>query len=93
MASLNSAAALTALANVDVELPVDRLARNLALELLGDVGFVEEAAAVRADARQGSLVNFVDLIGGGRLAVGLGAIVLSRLAPWLAGIEIGLTLG
>jgi hypothetical protein len=46
MASLHAALALTALTNVDVELAVNRLARNLHLELLGDVRFVEGSAAV-----------------------------------------------
>ena len=49
MASLNAALAMTALADVDVELPVDRLARDLDLVLLGDVGFVERATTVGAD--------------------------------------------
>jgi hypothetical protein len=43
MAPLNPAAALMALPDMDVELPVNRLARDLDLELLGDVGFVEGA--------------------------------------------------
>ena len=63
MASLNPAATLTALANVDVKLAVNGLARNLHLELLSNVGFVEGAAAVRADVGQRCLVNFVNLFG------------------------------
>jgi hypothetical protein len=93
MASLNPALALAALANVDVKLAVNGLARNLDLELLGNVGFVERSAAVRADVGQRRLVNFVDLFGGRWLAVGLGAIVLTRFSAWLARIELGLTLG
>ena len=93
MSSLNAAMALTALPNMNVELAVDGLAWDLHLELLGDMGFVEGAAAVRADVGQGRLVNFVDLVGGRRLAVGLGAIVLPRLASRLARIELGLALG
>jgi hypothetical protein len=80
MASLHATMALTALTDVDVELPVDGLARDLDLELPGDAGFIERSAAVRADIRQGRLVNLVDLFGGRWLAVGLGAIVLARLA-------------
>ena len=38
MAPLHPTAAMTALADVNVELPVNRLARDLNLELLGDVG-------------------------------------------------------
>ena len=93
MAPLNPAMALPAPPDMDVELPVNGLARDLDLELLGDMGFVEGSAAVRADLGQGCLVNFVDLFGGRWLAVGLGAIVLARLAAWFARIELGLALG
>src|SRR5262249_46960810 len=93
VASLNPAVALTALANVDVELAGNGLARNLHLELLGDVSFVEGSAAVRADVGQGRLVNLVDLFGGRWLAVGLGAVVLARLTAGLAGVRLGLAFG
>lgn len=39
------------------------------------------------------LVDFVDLFGGRWLAVGLGALVLTRLASWLTRMELGLALG
>src|SRR5262249_4316655 len=74
-APLNAAVAGLALPDVDVELPVGGLARDLDLELLGDVGLVQGTAAVRANVGQGRLVNLVDLFGAGRLAVGLGAVV------------------
>ena len=45
---MRAAAALPALTDVDVELSVDRLARDLDLELLSDVRFVERAAAIGA---------------------------------------------
>jgi hypothetical protein len=93
MASLNPTVALTALADVDVELPVNGLARDLDLELLGDMGFVERAAAVGADAGQGRLVHLVDLLGAGWLAMGLGAVILARLAARLLGLVGGLALG
>src|SRR5262249_32407052 len=48
MAPLNTALALTALADVNVELLADGRARDLDLELLGDVRRVERAAAVGA---------------------------------------------
>ena len=80
-------------ADVDVELAVDGLARDLDLELLGDVGLVEGAAAGEADVGQGRLVDLVDLFGAGRLAVGLGAVVLARLAARLLGLGRGLALG
>ena len=66
MVPLNAAPALTAPADVDVELPVDGLARDLDLELLGHVRFVERAAAVGAALGQRRLVDLVDLLGGGR---------------------------
>jgi hypothetical protein len=66
MAPLHPTAALTALADVNVELPVDGLARDLNLELLGDVRLVEQAAAVGATVRQGRPVDLIDLVGGGR---------------------------
>jgi hypothetical protein len=51
MAPLNSPVALPALPDVDVEPPVDRLTRDFHLELLGDMGFVERAAALGAAVR------------------------------------------
>jgi hypothetical protein len=93
MASLNSPVALTALADMDVELAMDGLAWDLNLELLGDVGFVEWAAAIRADVGQGRLVNLVDLFGAGRLAVGLGAVVLAGFAAWLLWIGFRIAFG
>jgi hypothetical protein len=93
MASLNAAMALTTLANMNVELSMNGLAWHLDLELLGDVGFVEGSAAVRADVRQGRLVDLIDLFGGRWLAVGLDAIVLPRLASRLARMELRLALG
>jgi hypothetical protein len=65
----------------------------LAWELLSDVGFVEGTAAVGADLGQRCLVDLVDLLGGRGLAVGLGAIVLARLAAGLAGVGLGGALG
>jgi hypothetical protein len=93
VAALNPAVALTALTDVDVELAVDRFARDLDLKLLGDVGLVEWTTAVGAAVRQRCLVDLIDLFGAGRLAVGLGAIVLARLAARLLGLGGGLALG
>jgi hypothetical protein len=93
MASLNPTVTLTALADVDVELAVDGLARDLDLELLGNVGLIERAATIGAAVRQRCLVNFVDLFGSRGLAMGLGPIVFPRLAAWLVRIELGLALG
>src|SRR5262249_61821572 len=66
MASLDPAAAPAALTDVDIELPVDGLARDLNLELLGDGRLVERPAAVGASVRQGRLVDLADLCGIGR---------------------------
>ena len=93
MTPLNPAVALTALADVDVELPADGLARDLDLELLGDVGFVQGAAAFGARTGQGRLMNLVNLLRAGRLAGGLGAVVFAGLASWLPGLVGGLSLG
>ena len=93
VASLNPTLALATPADVDVELPVNGLARDLDLELLGDVSLVEGAAAVGADLGQRRLVDLVDLLGGRRLAVGLGAVILARLPSGLLGVRLGLALG
>jgi hypothetical protein len=51
------------------------------------------AATIEAAVRQRCLVDFVDLFGSRGLPVGLGAIVLARLAACLARIELELALG
>jgi hypothetical protein len=78
---------------VDVELAVNGLARDLHLELLGDVGFVGGAAAIGAGVGQVRLVNLIDLFGTGRPTVGLGAVLFARLAAGLLGLVGGLALG
>src|SRR5262245_7154539 len=52
MAPKNPAVALAAPTDVDVELPLNEFARDVDLELLGDVGLVEGAAAVLTDLGQ-----------------------------------------
>src|SRR5690348_13334401 len=93
MAALNAASALTAPADMDVELAMDGAARDLDLELLGDVRLIERAAAGGAAIRQRRLVNLIDLVGGRWLAVGLGAVVPAGLAAGLLGLVCGLALG
>jgi hypothetical protein len=93
MPSLHTAVAPSALGDVDVELPVDGLARDLDLELPGDVCLVQRAAAIGAAVRQRCLVDLVDLLGAGRLPVGLGAVVLAGLAAGLLGLGGGFALG
>jgi hypothetical protein len=93
MAPLNPTVAPTALTDVNVELAVNGHPRNFDLELLGDVGFVEGAAAVGAAVRQRRLMNLVDLVRGWRLAMCLRAVVLAGLAAGLPGLVSGLALG
>src|SRR5262249_14358502 len=63
--------------------------RGIDLELLGDVGFFQGAAAIGAGVRQVRLVDLVDLFGAGRLAVGLGAGGCAGLRPGLLGSSPG----
>jgi hypothetical protein len=84
---------VAALTDVDVELPVDGPAGDLDLELLGDVRRVEWAAAVGAALRQRCLVDLIDLVGGGQLAMRLGAVVFAGLAAGLLGLARGMALG
>src|SRR5262249_56391898 len=81
MPPLNPPATQPTLADVDIELAVDGLARDLDLELLGNVGLVEWAGAVGAAIGQRRRVDLGDLFGGGRLAMGLCAGVRAPLAP------------
>src|SRR5262249_43447215 len=87
MASLYAAPALTAPANVDVELAVNGLARDLDLELGGGGGFGEWAPAVGAGVWQGRL-SFVDLVGR-RLTVCFGAVIFAGLRPDFLGWAVG----
>src|SRR5262249_15503755 len=77
MAPWKATLALTARTDVDVEPAVNGLAGDLHLELLGDIGFVQRAAAVGAAVWQRRLMDLIDLVRGGRLAMGLGAVVLA----------------
>jgi hypothetical protein len=65
VAPLHPAEALTTLADMDVELLVNGLARDLDLELLGDMGFVERAAAVGTDVGKRRLADLANLLGEG----------------------------
>jgi hypothetical protein len=85
--------AATAPADVDVELAVNGLARDLDLVLMSDVGLVEGSAAVGATLGQRRLVDLVDLFWRRRLAVRLGAVILAGLATRLLGLGRGFALG
>jgi hypothetical protein len=61
--------ALTAPTDVDVELAVDRFARDLDLKLLGGVRLVERTTAVGAAVRQRCLVDLIDLFGASTTAL------------------------
>jgi hypothetical protein len=93
MPALDPALAVAALSDVDVELPVDGLAGDFDLELLGEVRFVERATAVGADVGQGRLVDLVDLVRCRRGAVGLGPVVSTWLAAGLLRLLPGLAFG
>jgi hypothetical protein len=64
MTPLHPAAAMTALADMDVESPVNWLAGDLNLELLGDVGLVERPATVGQVSGEGA--SWVSSIWSGR---------------------------
>jgi hypothetical protein len=93
MTSLNAVVALTASADMNVELAVNGLARDLNLELLGDVSLVERPAAVGASVWQGHLVGFIDLVGLRWLAAGFGAVIFAGPAPGSHGLAGGRSLG
>jgi hypothetical protein len=57
------------------------------------MSFVEGSAAIGADVGQRRLVNLVDLFGAGRLAVGLGAVLLAGLAAGFLGIRFRIAFG
>ena len=78
-------------ADVDVELAVNGLARDLDLVLVVEVGLVEGAAAVGAGIGQGGFVDLVDPFRRG--AVGLGTVIGAGLAAGLLGLAGGLALG
>jgi hypothetical protein len=93
MAPRDAAPAVAPRPDVEVELPVDGLARDLGLERPGDGGLVAGAAAVGATAGHGRLGDLVDRFGAGRRAMGLGAVVLARLTAGRLRVRWGLALG
>jgi hypothetical protein len=80
MPALHATAALPAVADMNPELPHDRLPRDLGLELLGQAGFDEGAPAMRAGVGQRSLVTLADLFGSGRRPVAVTAVLGTGLA-------------
>jgi hypothetical protein len=93
MPALHAAVAAATLADVDVELAVNRSTRNLDLVLLVDVCLFDRPATIGTNVRQFRLVCFVDLLGLRRLAVGLGAVILAGLTAGLLRLGLRWSLG
>src|SRR5271154_1167566 len=91
MATLDAAVTVPALADMNVELPMDGPPGDLDLELLGQLRLVQRTAAVGAGVGQGRLVDFVNPLRG--RGVSLGAVVGARFAARLPGFGPGWTLG
>ena len=89
MAALDPATTPQALADVDVELPADRPARDLGLELLGAVGLDQAPRAVRAGVGQTGFVDLVDLVGRGWRPMAVLAMLVARFAPGALGVGLG----
>jgi hypothetical protein len=93
MATLDAALAAPAFADVNVELSMDRLAWNLDLVLLLDVGFVNDSAALGTDLGHSGLVGLVDFILRWRRSMPMFAVFVPGLASRLFGLSFGLALG
>jgi hypothetical protein len=91
MAALHPPATARTVADVDVELAVDRLAGDLGLVLLLDVGLLERPAAVGTGLGQRGLVDLVDLRRW--RPARLGTVVGARLAAGLFGLCVRRALG
>src|SRR5262249_38600675 len=90
---LDTLATATAAANVDVELADDGTARNLRLELLGNLELADGAAAVRASVGQGGVERFVDAIRSGCRAVTVAAVGRTGFTARLVGLSLGWPFG
>ena len=73
------------------ELAVDRRAGNLGLELFGGSGFDERSMAVRAVVGEFRFEAFVNLVGRGRRAVAVGAVLFARFAAGRLRLGFGRT--
>src|SRR5262249_40104957 len=89
--ALEALRAAAAAPDMDVELAVDRAARDLDLVLVGDVGLHDRPAAAGAGRRQRRLVDFVDVRGW--LPMGLGAVIRAGLAARPLRLGLGWALG
>jgi hypothetical protein len=93
MAALHPPGATAAVADMDIELAMNRPARDLDLILLLDVGFVERAAAIGTGIGQRGFVDFVDVRRRRWRSVALTAIVFAGLAAGLLGLGLRRSLG
>ena len=91
VATLNGLAAGDAAAEVDGELAVDRGAGNFGLELFGGAGFDDRSTAVRAGVREIRVVALVNLVGGRRRSVAVGAVLVAGFAAGRFGLGFGRT--
>ena len=91
MTALDAALAEATVAQVHVELTLDRLPGNLDLILLLDAGLVDGAAAVGTNVGERRLVRFVN--SRGWWPVAFGAVSVARLAARLLGLVPLFTLG
>src|ERR1700719_111001 len=91
MPPLHALVAVSTTANVHIELAMDRSAGDLGLILLGDMGFVDGTATIRADFWQRSIESLIDALG--RFSMRFCAIVGSGLASRLLGPLLGRSFG
>ncbi|HLW63936.1 MAG TPA: hypothetical protein VKS79_01370 [Gemmataceae bacterium] len=92
MPALHTTVAAPAATDVEIELALNRLAWNLDLELLLNVGFVDGTAAIGTGIGQRGFVDFVNLLGR-RRTMGLLAIIVAGLAAGLFRLGLGRAFG
>ncbi len=91
MPTLEAFAAVRAPTDVDIELAMDGLPRNLGLVLLLDGRFLDRPAAVGAGFGERRFVGFVDLLRW--LAMGFGAVILTRFTARFLRLFLGRAFG
>jgi hypothetical protein len=88
MPALTVATTALAFAEMNVELPHERSAREFFLKLGLAVRLAEVAATGRASGRQRRFQDFINVLG--RRTVGMLAVLAAGLASWLLGVLLGL---
>ncbi|MFO0803379.1 MAG: hypothetical protein U0791_09695 [Gemmataceae bacterium] len=92
MPALNGLAAASAATEVHGEPAVDRRPRDFGLELFGGAGFDERLlVTMRAGVGKFRLVTFVNLVGRGRRAMAVGAVLFAGFAAGRLRFELGRT--